>query len=56
MALFLVDGRDGDEEAVRVADAEPVVLRSEGTAYEGITTLLTEHNLTVFLDEVPDDG
>jgi len=51
MALFLVDGRDGDEEAVRVTDAEPVTLLSGGVVYEGITTLLTEHNLTVFLDE-----
>ncbi len=51
MALFLVDGRDGDEEPVRVADAEPVTVRWGEKACEGITTLLTEHNLTVFLDE-----
>ena len=51
MALFLVDGRDSDEEVVRVTDAEPVVLRSGKDAWEGITTQLTEHNLNVYLDE-----
>ena len=51
MALFLVDGRDSDGEVVRVADAEPVTVASGEALYEGVTTLLTEHNLTVFLDE-----
>jgi len=51
MALFLVDGRDSDGEPVRVTEAEPVLLECNGTSYEGITTLLTEHNLTVFLDD-----
>ena len=51
MALFLVDGRDSDGEVVRVRDAEPVVLRTDGEITEGVTTELTEHNLTVFLDE-----
>ena len=51
MALFLVDGRDSDVETVRVADAELVTVASESALYEGVTTLLTEHSLTVFLDE-----
>ena len=56
MALFLVDGRDGDGEPVRVTDAEFVTVRSGNAAYEGVTTLLTEHNLTVYLDEGHDLG
>ncbi len=51
MALFLVDGRDSDGETVRVADAEFVSVSTGETVYEGVTTLLTEHNLTVFLDD-----
>ena len=51
MALFLIDGRDGDGETVRVTDAEPVTVRSGEQRYEGVTTQLTEHNLSVYLDE-----
>ena len=51
MSLFLIDGRDGDGEPVKVVDAELVSLETGGRVYEGVTTLLTEHNLTVFLDE-----
>ena len=51
MALFLVDGRDSDGEVVRVTDAEPVAVASGEMRYDGVTTQLTEHNLTVFLDE-----
>jgi len=51
MSLFLVDGRDSDGETVRVVDAEPVTVEMEGKLYEGVTTELTEHSLTVFLDE-----
>ena len=51
MALFLVDGRDSNGEVVRVVDAEFVTVEAGGVLYEGVTTLLTEHNLTVFLDE-----
>ena len=54
MALFLVDGRDGDGEAVLVRDAEPVAMESEGGRCEGVTTLMTEHNLTAYLDEEGD--
>ena len=51
MSLFLVDGRDSDQETVRVADAEFVAVEAGQSLYEGVTTMLTEHNLTVFLDE-----
>ena len=53
MAVFLVDGRDGDSETVRVMDADPVTVQFDGTSYQGVTTALTEHNLTVFLDDDP---
>ena len=51
MAMFLIDGRDSDGEVVKVLDAEMVSITADGKAYDGVTTLLTEHNLTVFLDE-----
>ena len=51
MALFLVDGRDSDGEPVKVFDAEAVTVRTEGGCWEGITTMLTEHSVSVFLDE-----
>ena len=51
MALFLVDGRDHDGEPVWVTDAEIVRVTGAGQSYDGVTTRLTEHNLTVFLDE-----
>ena len=56
MALFLIDGRDSDSEPVKVIDAEPAVIRRTDaaggeTVFEGITTLLTEHSVTVFLDD-----
>ena len=54
MALFLVDGRDSDGEVVRVKDAEPITVASGGIQYDGVTTQLTEHNLTVFLDDGED--
>ncbi len=50
MALFLVDGRDSDGEVVRVRDAESISLKSGDAEYEGITTQMTEHSMTVFLD------
>ena len=56
MAVFLVDGRDSDGEPVKVTDAEPVTVRAGGASYEGITTLLTEHSMTVFLDDAPPLG
>ena len=56
LSVFLVDGRDSDIEPVKVMDAVPVSVtdktdKSGNREYEGVTTLLTEHNLTVFLDE-----
>ena len=51
MALFLIDGRDSDGEPVKVSDTELVRVEYGEKTYEGVTTLMTEHNLTVFLDE-----
>ena len=51
MSLFLIDGRDGDGETVKVADAELVTLTADTGVYEGVTTLMTEHSMTVFLDD-----
>ena len=53
MAVFLVDGRDEDAEPVHVYDAEPLVIRKdqEEQLQEGITTHLTEHSFSFFLDE-----
>jgi len=55
MALFLIDGRATDTENTVVRDAEPVsVTDNAGKTYEGITTRLTEHNISTFLDESED--
>lgn len=59
MALFLIDGRDSDAEVVRVKDAESVQVtvahgKDKGRTYEGVTTLMTEHKLRVYLDEGED--
>ena len=54
MALFLINGRDSDLEPVYVIDAEPLTLSLGDRRYEGVTTLLTEHNMKVFLDEGQD--
>ena len=51
MAMFLVDGRDSDAEIVKVKEGEPVIAHSEKGNFEGITTMLTEHSVTMFLDE-----
>lgn len=54
MAIFLIDGRDMDEEAVKVIDAEFVTVArtvGEPLASDGVTTFLNEHSLKVFLDE-----
>ena len=51
MALFLIDGRDDDCETVKVWDAEPVTAVSGDLRCEGVTTLLTEHSATLYLDE-----
>jgi cellulose synthase (UDP-forming) len=54
MALFLVDGRDSDGDDVKVYDGHIAEVKTKDKAYDGVTTLLTEHNLTVFLDESED--
>jgi cellulose synthase (UDP-forming) len=51
MAIFLVDGRDSDGEPAKVTDAEGVTVRTAGGCYEGVTTMLTEHSLRVYLDD-----
>ena len=55
MSLFLVDGRDGDEEEVVVSDAEMAIIKKDDSKmYEGITTRLTPHGIKVYLDEAAD--
>ena len=59
MAVFLIDGRDSDAETVRVTDAEPVTVEvahgnDKGRIYQGVTTLMTEHKIRVYLDEGED--
>ena len=55
MSLFLVDGRDGDEEEVVVSDAELAVIKKDDSKqFEGITTRLTPHGIKVYLDETAD--
>ncbi len=51
-SLFLIDGRDSDTEPVVVYDAVPVCVESrEGEPFSGVTTRMTEHSVTVYLDE-----
>lgn len=56
MSVFLVDGRDRDAETINVRDTVPIAVTTENSnaAYEGVTTHLTEHGLTVFLDDSED--
>ncbi len=54
MCLFLVDGRDSDEEPVKVRFAETVSVSSGSGTYSGVTTKLTEHRFKVFLDDAED--
>ena len=54
MALFLIDGRDGNSDDVTVVDAEPVTLmtgNNKENVHDGITTYLTMHSLKVFMDD-----
>ncbi|MCR5775205.1 MAG: cellulase family glycosylhydrolase [Lachnospiraceae bacterium] len=56
MSVFLIDGRDSDKEDVLVKDAEFVKVKKasdDGTDIvdEGVTTLMTEHSIKVYLDE-----
>ena len=56
MATFLIDGRDSDDEEVKVRDGEfvNITCKDREQAYEGITTFMTEHSLKVILDEGDD--
>ena len=55
MSLFLVDGRDSDNDEAEVIDAELIEVKridsEDGAVLEGITTYLTEHSMKVFFDE-----
>ncbi len=53
MAMFLVDGRDSDGECVHVWDGEMAAIQKKGenTRFDGITTHLTEHSVSVYLDD-----
>ncbi len=53
MAIFLIDGRDSDNEEVKVRDGEfvNVECKDSDLKFEGITTFLTEHSMKVILDE-----
>lgn len=59
MAVFLIDGRDFNGDIVRVKDGEFITVfkkkgRSEEEIFEGITTMMSEHNLETYLDECKD--
>ena len=56
MSIFLVDGREIDNENVTVIDAEPVTVTishgtMKGTSFSGVTTRMNDHNICVYLDE-----
>lgn len=52
LSMFLVDGRDSDTEPVSVVDAETAAVeRKAGGTLWGVTTRMTEHSVTVYLDE-----
>ena len=52
MCLLLADSRPGDGEVVRVKEGEPaVIVTQDGRRTEAITTLLTEHSVTLFPDQ-----
>lgn len=51
MCLFLVDGRDSDEEPVKVRFTETVSVSTGDGTYGGVTTKLTERQIKVYLDD-----
>ena len=56
MSVFLVDGRESDNENVTVIDAEAVTVtvahgEHKGEVYSGVTTRMNDHNVCVYLDE-----
>jgi cellulose synthase (UDP-forming) len=59
MALFLIDGRDRDDEPVRVIGAELVQVEvplADGVTkrFDGVATTLTEHSIRAYLDDAGD--
>ena len=54
MSIFLIDGRELDNEIVKVKDGETVAISKKKKNYTGITTVMTEHSMKVFLDEAYD--
>ncbi len=58
MAVFLVDGRDSDDEVVKVKDGEFITVQKKEKGktkdYSGITTLMTEHSVKMILDDSTD--
>ena len=57
MSIFLVDGRDSDDEPVRVLCAEQVsITRKEdkNAIFDGVVTVMNEHSMRVYLDEAED--
>lgn len=53
MSLFLIDGRDSDGETVHVLDSEITEIETDGGTFYGVTTQMTEHSVTLFLDDDP---
>ena len=52
MSLFLIDGREYDVDEVQVVDADLAsITDQDGTVFDGITTYLSDHNLSIYLDE-----
>lgn len=53
MCLFLVIGRDTDDENVKVYAAEIIsIIKADGRKSDGVTTKITEHSADVFIDEL----
>ena len=52
MSLFLIDGREMEQEDVKVVDADLASMTdSDGNTYDGITTTMSNHYIRVYLDE-----
>lgn len=53
MCLFLVIGRNSDDENVKVYATESVTaFKKDGQKADGVTTKLTEHSVDIFVDEI----
>ena len=52
MSLFLIDGREYDADEVKVVDADLASIKDkENTVFDGITTYMTDHSISIYLDE-----